>query len=104
MSPHGPSRHSGKMGNLVVIGHSRHDPTCCRLNSVADDLKATLVARLWRNAARGRTPTTVCSCVNGSLAAPGKESGVREAKGLFIVESECPQFLRTVPVPPRDPR
>jgi hypothetical protein len=27
--------------------------------------------------------------------APGKESGVREAKGPFIVESECPQFLRT---------
>ena len=36
--------------------------------------------------------------------APGKESGVREAEGLFIVESECPQFLRTVPVLPRDPR
>jgi len=36
--------------------------------------------------------------------APGKESGVREAKGLFIVESECPQFLRTVPVLPRDAR
>jgi hypothetical protein len=36
--------------------------------------------------------------------APVKESGVREAKGLFIVESECPQFLRTVPVLPRDPR
>jgi hypothetical protein len=33
--------------------------------------------------------------------APGKESGVREAKGLFIVKSE---FLRTVPVLPRDPR
>jgi hypothetical protein len=35
---------------------------------------------------------------------PGKESGVREAKGLFTVESECPQFLRTVPVLPRAPR
>jgi hypothetical protein len=36
--------------------------------------------------------------------APGKESGVREAKGLFIVEPDCPRFLRTVPVLPRDPR
>jgi len=36
--------------------------------------------------------------------APGKESGAREAKGLFIVEAECPQFLHTVPVLPRDPR
>jgi hypothetical protein len=36
--------------------------------------------------------------------APGKEGGVRDAKGLFIVESECPQSLRTVPVLPRDPR
>jgi hypothetical protein len=35
--------------------------------------------------------------------APGKESGVREVKGLFIAESECPQFLRTGPVLPRDP-
>ena len=34
----------------------------------------------------------------------GKESGVREGKGLFIVESECPQLLRTVPVLLRDPR
>jgi hypothetical protein len=37
-------------------------------------------------------------------SAPGKESGAREAKGPFIVESECPQFLRTVPVLPRGPR
>ncbi len=29
---------------------------------------------------------------------------MREAKGLFIVESEYPQFLRTVPLLPRDPR
>jgi len=36
--------------------------------------------------------------------APGKESGVREAQELFIVESECLQSRRTVPVLPRDPR
>jgi hypothetical protein len=36
--------------------------------------------------------------------APNKISGIREKKGLFVVESECPQFLRTVPVLPRDKR
>jgi hypothetical protein len=36
--------------------------------------------------------------------APRKETGMREAKGLFVVKSECPQFLRTVPVLARDPR
>jgi hypothetical protein len=34
--------------------------------------------------------------------APNKHSGIRESKGLFIVESECPQFLRTVPTLTRD--
>lgn len=36
--------------------------------------------------------------------APGEASRIRETKGLFVVESECPQFLRTVPVLPRDKR
>jgi hypothetical protein len=34
--------------------------------------------------------------------APGKESGFREAKGLFVVKEHCPQFVRTIPVLPRD--
>jgi hypothetical protein len=36
--------------------------------------------------------------------APGKESGVREKPGLFVVAEECPNFLRTVPVLARDKR
>ena len=34
--------------------------------------------------------------------APGKESGIREAKGLFVVAAHCPEFMRTIPVLPRD--
>jgi hypothetical protein len=60
----------------------------------------------------GKEPNSVAT--GGALmrerfigTAPGKESGLREAKGLFVVESECSesecsQFLRTVPVLPRD--
>jgi hypothetical protein len=36
--------------------------------------------------------------------APGKESGIREAKGMFVVAAHCPQFVRTIPVLPRDKR
>ncbi len=34
--------------------------------------------------------------------APGKESHIREAKGMFVVAEHCPQFVRTIPVLPRD--
>jgi hypothetical protein len=36
--------------------------------------------------------------------APAKDSKIRQGKGLFVVESECPQFLRTIPVLARDKR
>jgi hypothetical protein len=36
--------------------------------------------------------------------APGKESRIREAKGMFVVAEHCPQFVRTIPVLPRDKR
>ncbi|MGD0332970.1 MAG: hypothetical protein ABSA90_06900 [Xanthobacteraceae bacterium] len=36
--------------------------------------------------------------------APPLDSLTRQGKGLFIVEQECPQFLRTVPVLARDKR
>ncbi len=36
--------------------------------------------------------------------APGKESHIREAKGMFVVADRCPQFVRTIPVLPRDKR
>ena len=36
--------------------------------------------------------------------APPMDSKTRQGKGLFIVEQECPQFLRTVPVLARDKR
>jgi hypothetical protein len=39
-----------------------------------------------------------------NATAPGKESGIREAKGLFVVADHCPQFKRTIPVLPRDPK
>ena len=34
--------------------------------------------------------------------APGNEFGIREAKGMFVVAEHCPQFVRTIPVLPRD--
>jgi len=36
--------------------------------------------------------------------APRDGERIRSGKGLFVVESECPQFLRTVPVLTRDKR
>ena len=36
--------------------------------------------------------------------APREGERIRSGKGLFVVESECPQFLRTVPVLTRDKR
>jgi hypothetical protein len=33
------------------------------------------------------------------IAAPGKETGIREAKGLFVVAAHCPEFMRTIPLP-----
>jgi hypothetical protein len=36
--------------------------------------------------------------------APRKGERIRSGKGLFVVESECPQFLRTVPTLTRDKR
>ena len=36
--------------------------------------------------------------------APRDGERIRAGKGLFVVESECPQFLRTVPVLTRDKR
>jgi hypothetical protein len=36
--------------------------------------------------------------------APKAGERIRSGKGLFVVESECPQFLRTVPVLTRDKR
>lgn len=34
--------------------------------------------------------------------APRAGSNVREAPGLFVVKQDCPQFVRTIPVLPRD--
>ena len=39
-----------------------------------------------------------------AATAPARDSKVRQNKGLFIVADQCPQFLRTVPVLPRDKR
>jgi hypothetical protein len=36
--------------------------------------------------------------------APRAGEHIRYGQGLFVVESECPQFLRTVPVLARDKR
>ena len=44
-SDYGPSRHFGKMWNLVAIGRvSGHGLTCCRLAPVANDPKRTSTA------------------------------------------------------------
>ena len=34
--------------------------------------------------------------------APRPESKISEAPGLFVVKQDCPQFVRTIPVLPRD--
>lgn len=106
---------TGKWGDLMKRG--------CADTSIFDEVNERCIATefeqpVWMNGElhpgirferADKGPNSVAT--GGALmrerfigTAPGKESGVREAKGLFIVESVCPQFLRTVPVLPRDPR
>ena len=39
---------------------------------------------------------------NPDLIIPGGDVVIREAKGMFVVAEHCPQFVRTIPVLPRD--
>jgi hypothetical protein len=79
-----PAAQQQRQTNLLALPRPCVDTA--EFNSRYRDKKLLRVVTLFRDA-------------EGHLLPP-----LRSGKGLFVVESECPQFLRTVPVLTRDKR
>lgn len=95
--------------SLPLSGHNGHRLTLAPSRSVANDPKATLAGRLWRNATRARNrirSQRATRCCASGWQTPHRvpRVSIREGKGLFIVRDDCPDTARTLPVLQRNPK